>query len=177
MGMIADKANPKQGKLKPYIIWAAIPIATLTILMYLSPDLPKSSLMVYSAIVYVLWGMCYTVADVPFWSLPNIMTPNSTERSSVISFTKIFNSVGSALPEVFFFIAGFLLPKFISTDDPIAYNKKKYLIITVAVVAIGMIFYVNSYFHIKERVHISPKKRKQGDQSTLSLLLRCKPLM
>ena len=177
MGMIADKANPKQGKLKPYIIWAAIPIATLTILMYLSPDLPKSSLMVYSAIVYVLWGMCYTVADVPFWSLPNIMTPNSTERSSVISFTKIFNSVGSALPEVFFFIAGFLLPKFISTDDPIAYNKKKYLIITVAVDAIGMIFYVNSYFHIKERVHISPKKRKQGDPSTLSRLFRCKPLM
>ena len=177
MGIIVDKANPKKGKMKPYILWAALPVSVLTILMYLSPDLSPTTLMIYSAVVYVSWGMCYTMADVPFWSIPNVITPDSTERSSVISFTKIFNSVGSALPEVFFFIAGLVLPKLFDSSDYIPYNKKKYLIISLAVVVIGMAFYINSYFHIKERVIIPPTKKVDGQPSTLKRLFTCKPLM
>lgn len=177
MGIIVDKANPKKGKMKPYILWASLPVAVLTILMYLSPDLPKSTLMIYSAVVYVCWGMCYTMADVPFWSIPNVITPDSTERSSVISFTKIFNSVGSALPEVFFFAAGLILPKIFDSSDYIPYNKKKYLIISLLVVVIGIALYVNSYFHIKERVVIPPVKKEPGQPSQLKRLFTCKPLM
>nr|MCR5690508.1 MFS transporter [Clostridiales bacterium] len=75
MGMIVDRHTTKWGKMKPYILFAIVPIAVLTFLMYLSPDLPQGKLMIYSAVVYVLWGMMYTMADVPFWSLPNVMTP------------------------------------------------------------------------------------------------------
>ncbi len=177
MGIIVDKSNPKRGKMKPYILYAAIPVSVLTILMYLSPDLPQGTLMVYSAIVYVLWGMCYTMADVPFWSLPNIITPNANERNSFLSFVKIFNSVGSALPEVLFLAAGFVLPMIISTSDPQEFNKKKYLIIAVTVTAIGMAFYINSYFHIKERVKAPSRERKPGEPSTLKRVFSCKPLL
>ena len=177
MGIIVDRATPKKGKMKPYILWASLPIAALTILMYLSPSLPTSTLMIYSAVVYVCWGMCYTMADVPFWSIPNVITPDSTERSSVISITKIYNSVGSAMPEVFFFIAGLVLPKLIDSSDYIAYNKKKYLIITLLVVVIGISFYLNSYFHIKERVVLPVVKKEAGQPSQLKRLFTCKPLM
>ncbi len=177
MGMIVDRNTTKWGKMKPYILFAAIPIAVLTFLMYLSPNLSQGPLMVYSAIVYVLWGMFYTMADVPFWSLPNVLTPSPDERNSIVSFTKIFNSIGSALPEVFFFAAGLLLPKIISTADPIAYNKKKYLIISIAVIAIGMVLYVNTYFHVKERVKPPITKRKPGEPSQLSRIFHCKPLL
>ena len=63
MGIIVDRHTTKWGKMKPYIIFAAAPIALLTVLMYLSPNLEQKSLMIYSAVVYVLWGMCYTMAD------------------------------------------------------------------------------------------------------------------
>jgi len=177
MGMIVDRHTTKWGKLKPYILFAAAPIAALTLLMYLSPDLPVGKLMIYSAVIYVLWGMVYTMADVPFWSLPNVLTPNAEERSSVVSFSKIWNSVGSALPEVFFFIAGFALPKLISTADPIAYEKHKYFIIAVAVVVVGTVLYVNSYFHIKERAVPPVKKKEPGEQGQLSRIFHCKPLL
>ena len=177
MGMIVDRHTTKWGKLKPYILFAAGPIALLTFLMYLSPDLDVKPLMFYSAVIYVLWGMVYTMADVPFWSLPNVLTPNAEERSSVVSFSKIWNSVGSALPEVFFFIAGFLLPKFISTADPIAYEKHKYLIIAIAVVVVGSVFYVNSFFHIKERAVPPVKKKEPGEKGQLSRIFHCKPLL
>ncbi len=177
MGMIVDRHKTKWGKLKPYILFAAGPIALLTFLMYRSPDLDIKPLMAYSAVIYVLWGMVYTMADVPFWSLPNVLTPNAEERSSVVSFSKIWNSVGSALPEVFFFVAGFLLPKFISTADPIAYEKNRYLIIAVAVVIVGTVLYVNSYFHIKERAVPPVKKKQPGEKGQLSRIFHCKPLL
>ena len=178
MGMIVDHKTTKWGKMKPYILFASVPIAVLTILMYSSPDIKsKTALMVFAAVVYVLWGMTYTMADVPFWCLPNVMTPDAKERGSVISFTKIINSIGSALPEIFFLAAGFLLPKLISTADPLAYDKKRYLIIAIVTVSIGIIMYINSYFHVKERIVPPVKKRQPGDPSQLRRVFTCKPLM
>ena len=177
MGIIVDNHTTKWGKMKPYILFAAGPITVLTILMYLSPNLSGGPLMAYCAIVYVLWGMTYTMADVPFWGIPNVITPDSKERGSVISFTKIINSVGSALPEVFFLIAGFTLPKLLDTSDVVKYNKQRYLIIAVVIVAIGIVLYVNSYFHIRERVVPPIKKRQPGEPSQLKRVFTCKPLM
>ena len=177
MGMIADRRTTKHGKMKPYVIYAVGPIAILTVLMYLSPDLPQTSLMVYSAIVYVAWGMLYTMGDVPFWGLPNLMTPNAEERGYVISYTKNFNGVGSALPEVLFLVAGFILPKIVDTSDAIAYNKTKYLIMAIIVVVIGSVMYANSYFHVKERIIPPIKKRQPGEPSSLKRIFTCKPLM
>ena len=177
MGIIVDRHTTKWGKMKPYILFAAAPIAILTFLMYLSPSLPQKELMIYSAVIYVLWGMMYTMADVPFWSLPNVLTPDPDERSHVVSFSKIWNSVGSALPEVFFFISGFTLTKLFDTSDPVAYNKKKYLVIACVVIVIGIVLYVNSYFHIKERVVPPIRRREPGEPSQLKRIFQCKPLI
>ncbi|MGN1161046.1 MAG: MFS transporter, partial [Candidatus Fimenecus sp.] len=177
MGIIVDRRTTKRGKMKPYILYASIPIAILTILMYLSPNLSKTNLMIYSAVVYVAWGMIYTMADVPFWSLPNVLTPDAEERGSVISLGRTFNGVGSAVPEVLFLVIGLTLPKILGISDGLEYNKKKYLIMAVITVAIGMVLYVRSYFKVKERVLIPDRKSVPGEPSQLSRIFKCKPLM
>lgn len=177
MGMIVDRKTTKRGKMRPYIIYASIPIGVLTILMYLSPNMDKTSLMIYSAIVYIAWGMIYTMADVPFWSLPNVMTPNAEERSSTISFARILNGIGSAVPEVLFLVIGLVLPNILGASDGLEYNKTKYLIMAVFTVVIGIILYANSYFHVKERVVIPDVKPVKGEPSRLSRIFKCKPLM
>ena len=176
MGIIADKANPKHGKMKSYILYGIAPIAILTVLLYMSPDLPKTELMIYAAVTYVLWGMCYTLADVPFWGIPNLMTPNADERGYVISYTKNLNSIGSALPEVLFLVAGFTLPTLLGSTG-IEYEKQRYLIIAAVCVVIGAVMYGNSYFHIKERVIPPAKKRAPGEPTALKRIFTCKPLM
>lgn len=181
MGMIVDRRTMKKGRMKPYIIMATPIIAILTLLMYLSPDMDKTPLMVFSAIVYVLWGMAYTMADVPFWTLPNVLTPNSKERSDVISFTKIINSIGSALPEVLFLAIPLILnaiyAKSGNEPNPLDFEKRKYFLIALFAVIIGGIMYVNCYFHIKERVVLPNKKRVPGQPGSLSRIFHCKPLM
>lgn len=177
MGMIADKRKAtKLGKMKKYILYGIAPIAILTVLLYMSPDLPKTELMIYAAVTYVLWGMAYTLADVPFWGLPNLMTPGAEERGYVISYTKNLNSIGSALPEVLFLVAGFTLPTLLGSTG-VEYEKQRYLIITVICVAIGVVMYGNSYFHIKERVIPPAKVRKPGEPTALKRIFTCKPLM
>ena len=177
MGMIVDRRTTKRGKMRPYIIYAAVPIGILTVLMYLSPNLDKTSLMIYSAVVYVAWGMIYTMADVPFWSLPNVMTPNPEERSSTISLGRTLNGVGSAVPEVLFLVIGLVLPNILGISDGLEYNKIKYLIMAVFTVVIGILLYVRSYFHVKERVVIPDVKPVKGEPSRLSRIFKCKPLM
>lgn len=177
MGMIVDRRTTKRGKMRPYIIYASIPIGVLTILMYLSPNMDKTSLMIYSAIVYIAWGMIYTMADVPFWSLPNVMTPNAEERSSTISFSRILNGIGSAVPEVLFLVIGLVLPNILGASDGLEYNKTKYLIMAIFTVIIGIILYANSYFHVKERVVLPDVKPVKGEPSRLSRIFKCKPLM
>ena len=181
MGMIVDRRTMKNGRMKPYIIMATPIISVLTLLMYLSPDMEKTPLMIFSTVVYILWGMAYTMADVPFWTLPNVLSPNSKERSDVISFTKIINSIGSALPEILFLAIPLILNAFYASSgnepNPLEFEKKKYFLIALFAVVIGGAMYVNCYFHIKERVTLPNKKKVPGQPGSLSRIFKCKPLM
>ena len=177
MGMIADRHTTKWGKMKPYILFAAIPITILTILMYFAPEgLSQTELMVYTAFVYVFWGMFYTMADVPFWGLPNVLTPNAQERSQVISLGRTVNGVGSAVPEVLFLVAGLVLPGLLGTTG-IEYFKQQYLIIAIVTVLIGIVLYANTYFRVKERIVPPLRKRQPGEPGQLKRIFTCKPLM
>ena len=181
MGMIVDRSNLKSGKMIPFIRFALVPIAIVTILMYLSPNLDKTSMMIYSAIVYVAWGMLYTVGDVSFWGLPNVMTPDSEERSSVISVSKIFNSIGSAVPEVLFLVVGLIMAAIVENSaepmDALTVQKKKYLIMAIVTVGLGSILYARACFGVKERVKMPVRKRQPGEPSQLKRIFTCKPLI
>ena len=180
MGMVIDRSNLKSGKMKPFIRVALIPIAVMTFLMYLSPDLGKTELMIYSAIVYVGWGMIYTVGDVAFWGIPNVITPSSTERSSVISISKIFNSIGSAVPEVLFLVIGLIIAAWVESSpeaiDPLTVQKRKYLLMAIVTVGLGTVLYAFA-FKVKERVKMPVRKREKGEPSQLSRIFKCKPLV
>lgn len=198
MGIIVDRRTTKWGKMKPYIIFASVPIALLTFLMFYCPDLDKGKLMVYAAFVYVLWGMIYTVADVPFWSLPNVMTPNPDERGKLISVGRTMNGIGSAVPMALYMVSGFAIPalygilsqsdnalivrflnKFteIDTSGAVNYDKMKYALIAIFAALIGVILFVSSYRHIKERIVIPDKKPVKGEKTQLARIFTCKPLM
>ncbi len=181
MGMIVDRSKLKSGKMIPFIRFALVPIAAVTLLMYLSPNLPKTELMIYSAIVYVAWGMIYTVGDVSFWGLPNVITPDSEERSSVISVSKIYNSIGSAVPEVLFLVVGLVIGAWVSSQevapDPLMVQKRKYLIMAIVTVGLGTILYARACTGVKERVKMPVRKRQPGEPSQLARVFKCKPLV
>lgn len=177
MGMIVDRLNPARGKLKPYILFTALPMAIMTFLMFFDPGLGKTETMAYAGVVYVAWGMIYTASDVPFWSLPNVLTPNPDERTTAIGVARIFNGVGSALPVLLFTVLGFVLPLF-SKRSSQEIDRQKYMIMAIISSVLGIILFVNSYFHVKERVPAPVRaEKKKGDPGVLRRIFKCKPLM
>lgn len=181
MGMIMDRSNPKHGKMRTYIAITPIPIAILTFLLFFAPDFPDTHggtvmKMVYAAVTYVAWGMIYTMSDVPFWSLPNAMTPNPDERGSLISVARTTNGVGSAIPMAIFMALGFVLPSFGLSG--IQLEKAKYSLIAVIAAVIGNLLFVRAYSATKERVQLPrSEKRAKGEPGSLRLVFGCKPLM
>lgn len=176
MGYIADRSHFKNGKMRPYIIFTPIPIAILTILLFYAPNLSGWQLLVYAAVTYVAWGMTYTASDVPFWGLPNLMTPNPDERGDIISKGKTANGVGSAIPMAIFMLLGFILPKFNLAGTEL--EKTKYMTIALISAILGNILFVRVYFKAKERVNIPiPPKKAKGEPGALKLILTCKPLV
>ena len=120
--------------------------------------------------------MIYTASDVPFWSLPNVMTPDPAERGEIISKGKTANGVGSAVPIVFFMALGFILPKFNLSGTEL--EKTKYMTIALICAILGNILFARVYFKAKEHIVLpNPPKRKKGEKTALQLILGCKPLM
>lgn len=178
MGTIVDKFTTKWGKMKPYVLFTAVPIALLTFFMFYSPaGFSNTDKMVYAACIYIFWGMIYTVSDVPFWSLPNVMTPNPSERGNTISFGRTLNGIGSALPMVLFLLLGFIVPM-MTKEQGIALDKKIYSVMAIVCSLLGIALFVNSYFHVKERINIPNKpRRNKNEPSPIKRILQCKPLM
>lgn len=178
MGMIMDRKTTKWGRMKPYPLLTAIPIAILTILMFVNPGFDvnnqSTDLYVFVAVIYVLWGMVYTVSDVPFWSMPNVMTPDPKERGTLISHAKTIGGIGSAVTVALPIIMGYII-----ADMP--YEKAnivKYATMAISMAVIGMPLFTLATFKTKERIHIpNATKRKPGEPSTLQRIFHCKPLM
>ena len=176
MGFIVDHANPKRGKMKPYLLYTPIPVAILTMLLFFAPNLSDSQKMIYAAITYVAWGMIYTSSDVPFWSLPNVLTPNADERGSIISKARTLNGIGSAVPMAMFMILGYILPRFNLSGTGL--EKTKYTVMALLCSILGNILFIRVYFKTKERVNIPlPPKKDKSQPNSLKLIFTCKPLM
>ncbi len=178
MGMIADRFTTKKGRLKPYAFWTCVPIAILTILMFVNPGFDTENksvwLYVFTAAIYVIWGMTYTVSDVTFWSLPNVMTPNPKERGNIISYGRTVGGIGSAVTVALPIIVGF----FLADMDVKEANILKYAIMAIAMSVIGMPLFARSSFGIKERIELpNATRRPKGEPSAVQRIFTCKPLM
>ncbi len=178
MGMIMDRHTTKWGRMKPYPLATALPIAVLTILMFVNPGFDTDNksiwLYVFVSIVYVAWGMIYTASDVPFWSMPNVMTPNAKERGNLISYAKTVGGIGSAVTVALPIIVGY----FVADMDIERANILKYAIMAISMAVIGMPLFTLSTFKTKERIQIpNAQKRAPGEPSTLKRIFSCKPLM
>ena len=178
MGMIMDRVSFKKGRMKPYPIWTCVPIAILTILMFVNPGFDTNNksiwLYVFTAAVYVIWGMVYTSSDVPFWSMPNVMTPDAKERGNIISYAKTVGGIGSAVTVALPIIVGF----FIADMDVEKAGIVKYAVMAISMSVIGMPLFAMSSFTVKERIQLpNATKRAPGEPSSIKRIFSCKPLM
>ena len=122
MGSIVDRTRTKWGKCRPYLKWMAIPIAVMTIVCFLPVFKAKAtSSFIIIAIVYVIWSVVYTVADVPYWGLSTCMTNDTVVRGNMLTITRLLCTLSAGIVTVFVpIITNGVTAKFRYTDADIA---------------------------------------------------------
>ena len=91
MGSIVDHTRTKWGKCKPYLMFVPIPIGIITILTFCNKTYTDYTstgahvlIIAWAAISYILWGMCYTVGDIPLWGVTSLMTDDENDRAKAL---------------------------------------------------------------------------------------------
>ncbi len=101
MGSIVDKTRTKWGKCRPYLRWMAIPIAIMTIVCFLPVFEAKATWsFIVVSIIYVIWSVVYTVADVPYWGLSTCMTNDTVVRGNLLTVTRLLCTLGAGIVTV-----------------------------------------------------------------------------
>ena len=101
MGSVVDKTRTKWGKCRPYLKWMAIPIGIMTLLCFLPIYEAKAMwTFVAIAIIYVVWSVAYTVADVPYWGLATCLTNDTTVRGNILTVVRLVCTLGAGIVTV-----------------------------------------------------------------------------
>ena len=125
MGSIVDKTRTKWGKCRPYLKWMAFPIGIMTVLCFLPVFSAESvydgsktiQTFVTISVIYIIWSVVYTVADVPYWGLSTCLTNNTVTRGNILTVARMFCTVGAGIVTVFVpMITGALTEKFKYAD-------------------------------------------------------------
>ena len=98
MGVIVAKTKTKFGKFRPWLLIGTLLNAVVLYLMFAIPDgLTGSGLLAYASLTYILWGVTYTMMDIPYWSMIPAFTKDGKERESLSALGRTCAGVGSAI--------------------------------------------------------------------------------
>ena len=98
MGVIVAKTKTKWGKFRPWLLIGTLTNAVILIVMFSAPpSLDGKGLVAYAAITYILWGITYTMMDIPYWSMIPAFTDSGKERENLSALARSCAGVGSAI--------------------------------------------------------------------------------
>lgn len=98
IGGLCDATKPgKNGKFKPWIKWASMPLLAASILMFIYiPSAPYGLKIAMCLGLYCIWSIAYTSVNVPYGSMQSVITTKSDERSALST----WRSVGAMFAQV-----------------------------------------------------------------------------
>ena len=97
MGTIVDNTRTKMGKYRPWILIGAMCNAVVLFLLFTSFGMSGLPLYIYIAVMYILWGMTNTMADIPYWSMVPSFTSEEKERNLVATVARTFSGIGQGI--------------------------------------------------------------------------------
>lgn len=98
MGVIVAKTKTRWGKFRPWLLIGTLTNAVILYLMFSAPtSFNAGGLVAYAAVTYILWGVTYTMMDIPYWSMVPAFTESGKERENLSALARSCAGVGSAV--------------------------------------------------------------------------------
>ena len=100
MGIVVAKTKTKWGRFRPWLFTGTVLNAFVLYALFAAPHSEGTGLMVYFGVIYILWGMTYTIMDIPYWSMIPAITDTPKDRENLSVIGRTCAGVGSAVIQV-----------------------------------------------------------------------------
>lgn len=161
IGMLVDRTRTKLGKVKPWVGFGAIPLAIISMLVFIAPNTTSFTVAtIWMFVIYALYTAISCAVESPSNCFGALCSPNPKERSSAISIASFLRSVGQSGGQVVIIVVPAIMKALMGNQQyKNAEGQGIDLIISTAVCALGMMIFVMIFFaNNKERVPYTTEK-------------------
>lgn len=170
-GHIVARVKPDAtGRYRRWVKYFAVPLCLISVLMFVKiPGLGQTGNFVWACVTYVLFGMAYTVINIPYGSMLQVMTPDSGERAS-LSVARSLGGVFGAIPALI--LISFCYDKLPGGAKQMSHSK---ILAGAALIALlALACYWAFYRFTRERVAAAQAKTAEKGVFGRSLRALCK---
>lgn len=170
MGMIVDNTRTKYGKFRIWLVVGTLLNSVVFVLLFHSFHLQGTALYVYVSVMYILYGMTYTIMDVPYWSwLPNL-TNDPREREKISVIPRFFASLAG------FSVASFGLYIIFGLNEMVGetnkYAETGYTLFAIIIAVIFIITIGITVTNVKEESTLNVNVQKTGLKQALTVIVK-----
>ena len=113
----------------------------------------------WAAFSYILWGMTYTIGDIPLWGVTSLMTESQEDRAKALTLARAVANVGM-IGTLFTMIAPSFNGMFMSKGMDQAHALRfSYITLAVVMTVFASVLFQVAGFAVKEKV--TPKNEKR----------------
>ena len=158
MGVVVAKTQTRWGKFRPWLMIGTLTNAVILFLMFSAPPaLDGGGLIAYAAVTYILWGVTYTMMDIPYWSMIPAFTRGGREREGLTTLARSCAGVGSALVTIFTMMIVHMLGGDGAEGERVGF---RWFALIVAILFV--VFIVITCFSIKEKSTVNMESPTVG---------------
>ncbi|AEI40617.1 MFS transporter [Paenibacillus mucilaginosus] len=168
MGVVIDRTQTRWGKLRPFILFGALPMAVIGVLCFTVPDFGLSGKIIYAYITYIGIMVMMSFIGTPYGALTSAMTQDPLERVSLSSYRIVGSMIGGIIVSV---MTPIIIDHFWPQDLSSGYRN------TLMIYSVfALIFYMICFAGTKERVS-AQEAVKIPLKKSLHMLFTNRPLM
>jgi len=159
MGM---NTRSRFGKFRPWIFIGTILNSVVLFLLFRKPDLEGTSLYLYYSVMYILWGMTYTIMDIPYWSMIPTLATTKEDREKISVVPRIFASLGGLTVTTF----GIALVNKLGNGNQI----KGFEYFALGIIIIFIISTIVTCINVKEKTQVQVNNEKVNIKQAFNIL-------
>lgn len=146
MGFVVDNTRTRWGKFKPWIGGGALMWGLATVLLFVDTGLQGSAFLWLFAVVYLFWGVSYTLNDISYYGMLPSLTRNQREREKLGVVARICANVG-----LFAVVVG-ILPVTRALGDWLGAYQRGWLALAIITVVIMLVFQSLTLLFTRQKV-------------------------
>ncbi|HET6396678.1 MAG TPA: MFS transporter [Pseudoxanthomonas sp.] len=162
MGAIADRTRSRWGRFRPWLLWGALPLAAAGVLTWTVPDLDEGGKLLWAYATFSLMMLAYTVLSMPYSALSGVITADSQQRTTLISFRFIAAFAGTTLVN---WLTLDLVRRLGGGDEALGWQ-----LTLGAYGAVAAACFLAVFLTTRERIQPPPQQRSAVRQDMLDLL-------